>query len=304
MATTAGLFKTMNHLDLFSGIGGFALAAQWAFGQNHRIISFVEKDKYCQAVLKKHWPAAAIHDNIRNFDAKKLTTVELVTGGFPCQPFSVAGKQAGTKDDRYLWPEMLRVIKECRPRWVVGENVTGIISLALDEVLASLESEGYEAQTLIIPACAVDAPHRRDRVWIIAYADCERKPDFSIDAKTPGELGQFGNATNDNRINGNLSGLRRTGIPQLKAPGTRKDTFANSNDKRCEKHDSSEFAEKQGFIPRTPFENGTNWPTESGVCRVANGIPKRVDRIRALGNAIVPQVAFEIFAAIKRIDEL
>src|SRR5215813_15342080 len=127
----------MRHLDLFSGIGGFALAASWCW-PNHEIISFVEKDGFCQKVLRKHWPDAAIHDDIKTFDGSGLD-VDLLTGGFPCQPFSQAGKRKGTDDDRYLWPEMARIIAEAKPRWVVGENVAGIVSMELDTVLADLE---------------------------------------------------------------------------------------------------------------------------------------------------------------------
>ncbi|MBX6424169.1 DNA (cytosine-5-)-methyltransferase (plasmid) [Thermosulfurimonas sp. F29] len=160
----------MRHLDLFSGIGGFALAARWVWGKAHRVLAFVEIDPFCQEVLRKHFPGVPIHDDIRTFKATHLVgRVDLLTGGWPCQPFSHAGKRRGKADDRYLWPEMRRIIEECRPRWVVGENVAGIINLALDDVLSDLEALGYEAWPIVVPACAVNAPHRRDRVWIVAY---------------------------------------------------------------------------------------------------------------------------------------
>lgn len=164
----------MRHLDLFSGIGGFSLAASWVW-DDLEIVSFCEQDKFCQKVLKKHWPDVPIFDDIYTLKGDQFGAVDIITGGFPCQPFSVAGKQRGSEDDRYLWPEMLRVIKEAKPRWVVGENVTGIINLALDDVLASLENIGYETQAFIIPACGVDAPHRRDRVWIVAHSERNRR---------------------------------------------------------------------------------------------------------------------------------
>ena len=153
------------HLDLFSGIGGFALAAGWA---GFETVGFCDNEPYAQAVLKKHWPNVPIHGDIKALDGTAYRGVTLLTGGFPCQPFSNAGKRRGKDDDRYLWPEMLRVIQEARPAWIVGENVVGIVGLALDQVCSDLEAEGYEVEPIIIPACGVDAPHRRNRVWIIA----------------------------------------------------------------------------------------------------------------------------------------
>lgn len=158
------------HLDLFSGIGGFALAANLA---GFKTIGFCEKDNYCQKILKKHWPDIAINDDIKTFSASKYLGVDLLTGGFPCQPYSLAGTQQND-DDRKLWPEMLRVIQECQPTWIIGENVPGIINLALDGIITDLEKEGYEVQSFIIPACAVNAPHKRDRVWIVAHTKRER----------------------------------------------------------------------------------------------------------------------------------
>jgi len=152
------------HLDLFSGIGGFALAAKW---NGYRTVGFCDNEPYAQAVLKKHWPEVPCHKDIREVRGELYAGVTLLTGGFPCQPFSVAGKQRGKDDNRYLWPEMLRVIQEAKPAWIIGENVAGIVNLALDQVCADLEGQGYEVEPIIVPACAVDAPHRRDRVWIV-----------------------------------------------------------------------------------------------------------------------------------------
>jgi len=155
------------HLDLFSGIGGFALAAKW---NGFRTVGFCDNEPYAQAVLKKHWPDVPCHKDIKELRGEPHAGVTLLTGGFPCQPFSCAGKQRGKKDDRYLWPEMLRVIREAQPRWIIGENVAGIVNMALDQVHTDLEAEGYEVESIIIPACGVDAPHRRNRVWIVANA--------------------------------------------------------------------------------------------------------------------------------------
>jgi len=243
----------LTHIDLFSGIGGFSLAGEWA---GFKTIVFCEKDEFCQKVLKKHWPNVPITPEIRDFDGTKWRGATILTGGFPCQPFSVAGKQRGEEDDRYLWPEMLRVISEARPAWVLAENVAGIIHLALDKVLADLESEGYETETFIIPACAVNAPHRRDRVWIIAYCDQQ--------------------------------GLQRCREP--------------------------EECRRKCFIGSEAWEK--SWlEVATKLCRVDDGLPAKLDgfelsrsahrrkRLRALGNAIVPQIAYEIMKNIKKIEE-
>ena len=159
----------MRVLDLFSGIGGVSLGLESA---GMETVAFCEQDKFCQKVLAHHWPTLPIHSDITELNGYEYRgSVELVCGGFPCQPFSVAGKQLGKEDDRALWPEMLRVIREVAPRWVIGENVSGIIPMELDQVLSDLEGERYTCRTFVIPACAVDAQHRRDRVWIMAHAN-------------------------------------------------------------------------------------------------------------------------------------
>ncbi|SDH85081.1 DNA (cytosine-5)-methyltransferase 1 [Aneurinibacillus thermoaerophilus] len=167
----------MKMLDLFSGIGGISLAADWA---GIETVAFCEIEPFCQKVLRKHWPDVPIFDDVTKLSKQTLTeagvidderAIDIICGGYPCQPFSNAGKRAGTKDDRHLWPEMFRLIQELRPTWVVGENVAGHVSMGLGDVLSDLESEGYQTRAFLIPACAVGAIHRRDRVFVVAHSN-------------------------------------------------------------------------------------------------------------------------------------
>jgi len=287
----------MKHLALFNGIGGFQLAAQWVGWEN---VAHVEIDEWCNRVIAKHFPNSICHTDIKNFDGTEYTgTIDIITGGFPCQPFSVAGQRKGKEDSRHLWPEMFRVITEVRPTWIVGENVTGIIGLALEQVLSDLESAGYNTETFIIPACAVGALHKRDRLWIVAYTNGKRWKD---------EQEKNGSLLCDRKWNGETSQQKR-----------------NELECRTIKHGailSEETKERWGVIPDTdctrleeyqlqhsdlferPSRNRTPikdfWEAEPELGRVAHGIPDRVDRLRALGNAIVPQVALEIFRAINK----
>jgi len=180
-------------LDLFAGIGGFALGLEAT--DFFRTTCFVENEPYCQAVLQYHWPEVPVLGDIKNVQRSDLPdpSPDVIVGGFPCQPFSHAGKQRAQDDPRHLWPEMFRLIRECRPTWVIGENVAGIIKLGLDEVLSDLESEGYATRTFNIPACAVGAPHIRQRLWIVAHADSQGEPDGDT---RQGQLG-FGVADAD-----------------------------------------------------------------------------------------------------------
>lgn len=161
----------MNHVSLFSGIGGIDIAAHWA---GFKTVAFVERDKFCQKVLAKNWPGVPIHDDVKTFNRSCVSEpVRLISGGFPCQPYSRAGEQLGNEDDRALWPENLRVVKEFRPTWFVGENVVGIVEMALDDVLASLESIGYSTRAFDIPASSVGAYHERRRIIIVAHSNSD-----------------------------------------------------------------------------------------------------------------------------------
>jgi DNA (cytosine-5)-methyltransferase 1 len=280
------------HLDLFSGIGGFALAAKW---NGYRTVGFCDNEPYAQAVLKKHWPEVPCHKDIREVRGELYAGVTLLTGGFPCQPFSVAGKQRGKDDNRYLWPEMCRVIREARPAWIIGENVAGIVNLALDTVCADLEAEGYEVEPVIIPACAVDAPHRRDRVWIIAKNVADTK-------------------------HGGLQGRQDNGVLQCRQAEAREQggeqagdvegcclLVANTINKGLQRTELCEAFSENAGASRSASEcfgiEGSCWPTEPNVGRVAHGIPNRTHRLKGLGNAIVPQVAAEIIRNINIIME-
>ena len=183
----------LTHLSLFSGIGGLDLAAEMA---GIKTVGQCEWADYQTKILEKHWPDVPKWRDIRTltkesfYERTGLRTVDIVSGGFPCQPFSNAGKRQGERDDRFLWPEMLRVISELKPAWVIGENVPGIVNLALDTVLSDMESRGYAAQPFIIPACGVDAPHRRERVCIVAYADGKQLGRFRASRDAEADAGQ------------------------------------------------------------------------------------------------------------------
>ena len=248
----------MRHGSLFSGIGGFDLAAEWMGWEN---VFHCEWNEFGQKVLHHYWPNAETFTDITKSDFTKYANkIDILTGGFPCQPYSMAGKRKGKEDERHLWPEMLRAIREIKPKYIVGENVFGLLNwnggLVFDEVHSDLEFEGYEVQAVVIPAAAVNAPHGRDRVWFVA--------------------------TNTIGI-----GLQRKG-GSTKLEGGRF-SFDNTQNNK------------------TTWDN---FPTQSPICGGDDGIPTKLDgitfskwrneSIKAYGNAIVPQVAYEIFKAIQR----
>lgn len=174
-------------LDLFSGIGGFSLGLERA-GMTTE--AFCEIDPYCRKVLARHWPEVKRHNDVKQLDGSQYAgTIDVICGGYPCQPFSAAGKQLGEKDPRHLWPEMRRIIREARPRWVIAENVRGHVRLGFDTVAAQLEDDGFTVWPFIVPACAVGAPHRRDRLWIIAHAERNQQP---RQESCGGEAGRMG----------------------------------------------------------------------------------------------------------------
>jgi len=274
-----------NHklLDLFSGIGGFSLAAE----QNGiETIAFVEKEKFCQKVLKKHWSDVPIIDDIRKVNGKDFGAATIISGGFPCQPFSVAGKRRGTDDDRYLWDETIRVVAECKPRWFIGENVEGIINIqdgmVLRQVQDDLEKEGFQVQCLVIPASGIGAWHQRKRVWIIGYSE------------------HNGNVSNTNsRLRRRRGTIKESGENKIWG-------FYPSQEEQTKQHIRSETIRCD--VVSGKFNEGEQptqswWQTESKLCGVPNGVSYeldkgRADRIKALGNSIVPQIAEQIFRSI------
>ena len=273
----------LTHLSLFSGIGGLDLAAEMA---GFVTVGQCEWADYPTKVLEKHWPDVPRWRDIRTltkesfYERTGLRTVDVISGGFPCQPFSVAGKRGGKDDDRYLWPEMLRVIHELRPSWIVGENVVGIINLALDEVLSDLENENYAGQAFVVPACAIDAPHRRDRVAIIANSYIERL--YGDEKREPFQ---------PENVCLNVSDANRKGLQGCKQHKT--------PDRNWWGQETCRPACKPGSNIGELFR----WPAEPPVGRVAHGVPNRVDRIKCLGNAVVPQQFYPFFEAIAKIEK-
>jgi DNA (cytosine-5)-methyltransferase 1 len=253
--------------SLFSGIGGFDLGLERA-GMSVRWQ--VEIDPYCNRVLAKHWPDVPRYRDVRDCGAGNLAPVDLVCGGVPCQPASVAGKRRGTSDDRWLWPEATRIIRELRPAWCLFENVPGLLSLEhgtiFDSLLADLEAEGYACGTLLLPAVAFDAPHRRMRVWIVANANSRGLPESRVCEEQPGRAEAVGAS----------EVVADSQNPDGRGPdGTDNARRGHSQTGRC--------GVASGRVQ--------HWSAEPAVGRVADGVLHRVDRLRTLGNAVVPQVA-------------
>jgi len=381
----------LTHIDLFSGIGGFALAAQWT---GFRTIAFCEIEPFCQEVLKARFGAVADtersgqlrekkqkddgansqrrrgHDladkdgnpllipDIRDFDGTRFRGATLLTGGVPCQPASVAGKRKGTADDRWLWPEAIRVLAEVKPTWAIFENPPGILSLeqgvVFEDLLSQMEGEGYEVRPIIIPACAVNAPHRRDRVWIVAHHEGRKN-----DGRNRGGLDKaegrwlssnaaiiIGDSTPQDPLGGR-NGRRRDGdSPRLRralqTPRSNSDAPNPQNERLQGRVDGGERVQEEAcrLLPTGPnfhapdaadqglsesrlsriwelqAEDGAgvyhrpqqqNWDipwieVATRLCRVDARVSNQVDRLKALGNSIVPQVAYEIIKEIAGIE--
>ena len=292
----------MTHASLFSGIGGFDLAAEWMGWDN---IFHCEWNPFGQKVLAHHFPNSKSYNDITKTDFSiHEGTIDVLSGGFPCQPYSSAGKRLGKEDERHLFPEMLRTIKEVKPTWVVGENVLGIVNwgggLVFQEVQTDLENQGYEVQAYILPACGKNAPHKRERTWFIAYSNDNR-----YNAKR----------NSFSKENG-ISCISRQKMESCNINGTNNGFVTNSNTSRLHKQYISTKSNEQ--ISRSGIfdEKGDfcSFPTEPPICGGDDGFPKELDSItfskwknqsiKAYGNAIVPQVAYEIFKAIQSFEDM
>jgi DNA (cytosine-5)-methyltransferase 1 len=274
----------MNFISLFAGIGGFDLGLERA---GMKCVAQVEIDPFCLKVLEKHWPDVPRFTDVKEVGKHNLPAADLICGGFPCQPHSVAGKRRGKEDDRDLWPEYRRIIDECRPRWVLAENVPGIRTTILDQVLSDMERLDYTTRTLVVPACAFDAPHRRERIFIIAHAKSSAGRLSELARKE--SLYSDGNGGNRNvayaeeqyrpidRQETLESGWRNPDIRNTTSQGFQ--NMRNITMGRCTEGNKVLQSERSDW-----------WSVEPPVGRVAHGIPRRVDRLRSLGNAVVPQV--------------
>jgi DNA (cytosine-5)-methyltransferase 1 len=288
----------MTHASLFSGIGGFDLAAEW-MGWNN--LFHCEWNPFGQKVLKHHFPNSISYNDITKTDFTIHSgSVDILTGGFPCQPYSTAGKRLGKQDERHLFPEMLRCIKEVKPRWVVGENVRGLVSwnegMVFNEVCDDLESEGYEVQSFLIPAASVGAPHQRYRVWFVAYAyDKGRSTRFTEVQNKNGEVSKWDNNAKSSDTNVE---------------------YVVSNSESIRQEYALENRELEGGRFRQSDERNfwDSFPSKPPLCGGDDGLPRELDgitfskwrqeSIKAYGNAIVPQVAHQIFKTIEEFEKL
>ena len=269
----------LRHLDLFSGIGGFSLGLERTGG--FQTVGFCDNDKKTHLVLKKHWPNVPIYDDVSTLKGSDLGTIEIITGGFPCQDLSVAGKGAGLEGARSgLWWQFHRLIKEAQPRWVIAENVSVLRSRGLDQVLRSLDEIGYDAEWHCVPASAVGAPHQRDRIWILAYPRHRGGRHFGI--------AQEGH---------NTQRQRTTDSDSIGGPGGQSTSVADTGGEGLERLRirtvSTESKESMpascGRVVRK-ISVSDFWKVEPELGRVADGIPNRLDRLKQLGNSLVPQI--------------
>ena len=279
-------FDALAHVDLCSGIGGFAYGFQLA-GLSKPVM-FCDTEPWCRKILRKHWPDVPIADDVKELasDPERLIPdCDILTAGYPCQPFSVAGARRGCQDDRHIWPYILSIVQAKRCSWCVFENVYGHVSMGLDEVLSDLEREGYAARPFVVPACGVDAPHRRDRLWIIArnvaHADSSRQQQGHEEVAN-GSPEQSNSRSIQSRKN-----VAHANRIECKGSGARSVLWER---------------EVQAQFGRSSKNAQVRWPAEPRICRVSHGVPNRVDRIKGLGNAIVPQIAQRIGKIIREVE--
>jgi DNA (cytosine-5)-methyltransferase 1 len=322
----------MTHGSLFSGIGGFDLAAEWMGWENK---FHCEWNPFGQKVLHYYWPEAEQFTNITKTNFTKYANkIDILTGGFPCQPYSSAGKRLGKEDERHLWPEMLRAIREIKPRWVVGENVYGLVNwsegLVFHEVQADLEAEGYKVQPYLLPAAAVNAPHRRDRIWFVAYSTrtSERANQLSgvrqTDGKIEGERTQtIYDAIRPNGFEGDATNTNSNGFNECDSENeintSERGEYAQcdfeQNDTKHTESIGQKYALENRKLEGRRFRQSNKrnmwhtFPSVSPICNGDDGLSDRLDgitfpkwrqeSIKAAGNAIVPQVVYQIFKTIQ-----
>jgi len=299
---------SLTHLSLFSGIGGLDLAAEWA---GFHTVGQVERADYPFRVLRRRFGRLPRWRNVEDVteDAlrrARITQPTVLSGGFPCQPFSVAGKRQGAEDDRYLWPEMLRVVRLARPTWIVGENVAGFVSMALDDVLADLVRAGYSGRAFVFPAAGVGAPHKRDRVFIVAYSN---DTPAARQRRNGGEVLPIAKSEGSDLCGKHVADPSRELLNRGRGTRRRRieptdggSNVLNSYGERCEECNPAPGGGEPRFPAWCSDPRGDLWLAEPPVGRVVDGIPSRVDRLRCLGNAVVPQQAYPIFAAIAAIE--
>lgn len=318
-------------LDLFSGIGGFSLGLERTGG--FETVAFCEIEEFPRRVLRKHWPEVPQFEDVRKLRGEDVGAIDVICGGYPCQPFSTAGKRRGQKDDRHLWPEFSRLVAELRPSWVIGENVAGHISMGLDDVLSDLEGQGYACRPFVIPACALGAHHRRDRTWVIAHSNnVLHEGELDVGANCGAASGGQGedkfkgassyrervrtepgagredvaDSKGDGRALCGAGDKRRnpdkeseqliSAEPGRESPRRGAGAVANAKRQRCGQMVSSVTSGQKGkeaasSAQYSGFPRGwEGWLAEPRVGRVADGVPRRVDRLKALGNAVVPQI--------------
>jgi DNA (cytosine-5)-methyltransferase 1 len=319
----------MNHASLFSGIGGFDLAAEWMGWTN---VLHCERDPFCQRVLQYHFPNAKTYNDVKTFDGTEWRgRVDILTGGFPCQPYSSAGKRLGKDDERHLWPEMCRIISEVAPAYVVGENVRGLLNwnggVVFEEVCADLEAMGYEVWTGILPAAGVGAPHRRDRIWFVAHRQDHGQPQTEVFGRERGEYEPHNwhevRPTFDAVGGGLVAANAESAIgKRTRDSRSRRDGFAdNCGHRDAANADGNQRPEGRMHKARPNKaarhtrpcdarpDTWQNFPTQPPICGGDDGLPCELDgitfpkwraeSIKAYGNAIVPQVAYQIFQAIQ-----
>ena len=325
--------SSLKHLDLFSGIGGFSLGLEATGG--FETVAFCDIEKFPRKILKQHWPHVKQYKDIKELTYERLQAdgivpIDIITGGYPCQPFSVAGRKKGEQDKRHLWPEMFRLIHECRPTWVIGENVAGHIKLGLDTVLEDLESEGYTTRAFSISASSIGANHQRERVWIVANSQCNSNKYTlkGVNGKEKEISGEYRQDNGDARESSGTDSIWETSneyVEDTRRTLRQGTLFGTENENEIGKENADQFERSSATSENgISYTNGTGsqglgaerelresqeerkiswerwWELEPDVGRVANGIPKRVDRLKGLGNSLVPAIPYIIGQSILR----